>query len=193
MMKRFCDILISTVGLLSLWPLFALVAVAIKLDSKGAVIFKQVRIGRCGKPFNIYKFRTMIENSESSGSRVTVAHDSRITGVGKLLRKWKIDELPQLFNVFKGDMSFVGPRPEVREYVDLYNNDYAEILKIRPGITDLASIKYRNESDILSRCEDPKTAYEKEILPDKIRLAREYIRNSSIHLDLKIVLSTLFG
>src|SRR5215813_8810896 len=154
-MKRIFDILMATIGLVILAPLFLIVAVLIKLDSPGPIFFRQVRMGRGFRPFSIYKFRTMVWDTLGKGRPITVGNDPRITRAGRLLRATKIDELPQLINVLKGEMSFVGPRPEVREYVELFRKDYEKILKIRPGITDLASLKYHDEAAFLKQLENP--------------------------------------
>jgi len=163
----------------------------IKVDSQGPVFFRQGRVGRNFRRFMIYKFRTMVVDAEKNGLRITSGGDSRITKVGRILRKFKIDELPQLFNVLKGDMSLVGPRPEVEEYVKLYEKDYMEILKRRPGITDVSSIIFREEEAVLKNQVDPEGYYKKILLPEKIRLAKEYIEHSSFSYDLKLVLNTL--
>ena len=170
-MKRAIDIAVSAIGLVILLPFLPVVALWIKLDSPGPVFFKQERVGKNFRPFLIYKFRTMIVDAQRKGSLITSGDDPRITRAGHFLRKMKIDELPQLINVFKGEMSFVGPRPEVREFVELFREDYQEILKVRPGLTDLASLKYRDEANVLGRSANPKEAYVKQVLPDKISLA----------------------
>ena len=190
-MKRLFDILFSSIGLLLLQPLFVVIAIMIKVDSTGPVFFRQGRVGKNFRRFMIYKFRTMVVGAEKKGLRITSGGDSRITRVGRMLRKFKIDELPQLFNVLKGDMSFVGPRPEVEEYVKLYEKDYREILKRRPGITDVSSIIFREEEAVLKNQVDPEGYYKKILLPKKIRLAREYIENSSFLYDLKLILNTI--
>jgi lipopolysaccharide/colanic/teichoic acid biosynthesis glycosyltransferase len=192
-MKRVFDILMATIGLILLSPLFLLVAVLIKLDSAGPVLFRQQRIGKRFRPFLIYKFRTMVENAAQIGTEITYGDDPRITRMGRLLRKTKIDELPQIINVLKGEMSFVGPRPEIRQYVELFRKDYEEILKIRPGITDLASVKYRDEAAILGRSENPEDEYVRRVLPEKIELAKEYLRRSSLFFDLSLIFKTLFS
>lgn len=188
-MKRLVDILAAGLGLVLLAPLLALIALAIKLDSPGPVLFRQQRIGRGFRPFAIYKFRSM--KTEAGGPAITVGADRRITRVGALLRRTKLDELPQLFNILKGDMTIVGPRPEVPRYVEAFHRDYEEILTVRPGLTDLASLKYRDESALLGRAIDPEREYVQRILPDKIRLAKEYIRQSSFGFDLRLILQTV--
>jgi lipopolysaccharide/colanic/teichoic acid biosynthesis glycosyltransferase len=189
-MKRTFDIGVSFVGLILLSPLMLLAALAIKLDSPGPIMFRQKRIGKGFHPFLIYKFRTM---QEASGRRrsLTVGDDPRITPTGRLLRRTKFDEIPQLINVLKGDMSFVGPRPEVPEFVELFRSEYEEILKVRPGITDLASLKYRDEAAVLQQSENPEEEYLRRVLPDKINLSKEYIRRSSFFFDLTLILKTL--
>ena len=196
MTKRAFDILVSVAGLIVLLPLLLLVATAIKLDSSGPVFFRQWRVGRKFRRFGIYKFRTMIDDALDRGLPITVGRDSRITRVGKILRKTKIDELPQLLNVLKGDMSLVGPRPEVPRYVELFRPDYEHILKVRPGLTDLASLKYSDEASILGQSANPERDYVARLLPDKIRLAKEYIQRSSLLFDVKLIVETiikLFG
>jgi lipopolysaccharide/colanic/teichoic acid biosynthesis glycosyltransferase len=191
-MKRLFDIVVSLTGLVLLLPLFLIVAVAIKLDSRGPVFFRQLRMGRRFQPFFIYKFRTMTDNRQNAGTLFTVKYDLRITRVGRFLRKSKIDELPQLINVLKGEMTFVGPRPEVPSYVDLFRADYEEILRVRPGITDLASIKYRDEASVLARSPDPEAEYVNRVLPDKIKLAKEYISHASFLFDLGLMCKTFY-
>lgn len=190
-LKRIFDIVVSFVGLVILSPLFLILAIAIARDSKGPVFFKQTRVGRNEVPFKIYKFRTMVEDAEARGMQLTVGDDSRITKVGTFLRKTKIDELPQLINVFKGEMSFVGPRPEVPKYVGLYTEDQRQVLMVRPGITDLASIEYRNESELLATADNPEKVYIEEVMPRKIELNKEYIRNMSLVYDMRIILKTI--
>jgi lipopolysaccharide/colanic/teichoic acid biosynthesis glycosyltransferase len=188
-MKRILDIGVSLIGLICLLPLMLLVAVLIKLDSSGPVFFKQERMGRNFRPFWIYKFRTMREASD--GLLLTVGQDPRITRIGWFLRKTKLDEVPQLINVLKGDMSLVGPRPEVRKYVELFQRDYEKILKIRPGVTDIASLEYQDEAELLGQCKNAEEEYVRRILPDKIRLAEEYASRSSFFFDLGLILKTL--
>ena len=191
-MKRGFDIIASAVGLILLAPVFAVAAIAIRLTSGRPVIFRQQRIGKHFRPFTIYKFRTMIVDAPMRGGSITSGGDPRVTTIGHVLRQSKLDELPQLINVLKGDMSFVGPRPEMPEYVAMFKRDYQEILQFRPGITDLASLKYQHESEILQQYEDPEDAYVRCILPDKIRLAKVYVRQSSLLLDLALILKTVF-
>ncbi len=192
MLKRVFDILFSFLGIIILSPVFLIIAIIIKADSKGPVIYKQVRVGRSGKDFSLLKFRTMRTDSDKEGLLTVGGRDSRITKSGYNLRKYKADEFPQLINVFKGDMSFVGPRPEVRKYVNLYSESQRKVLDVRPGITDIASIKYRNENELLESSKDPENYYINEIMPDKIRLNLEYLKNRSFFKDLKIIFQT-FG
>jgi lipopolysaccharide/colanic/teichoic acid biosynthesis glycosyltransferase len=188
--KRSFDVIAALVGLILLSPLLLLVALLIKLDSPGPALFRQERIGKGFHPFRIYKFRTMVHDAARRGGTITFGSDPRITRLGWVLRKTKIDEVPQLFNVLRGDMSFVGPRPEVRPYVELFREDYEEILQVVPGITDLASVQYRDEAEVLGRFADPEAAYIRHILPDKIKLAKEYIRRSSFIFDITLILRT---
>ncbi|MGZ3996819.1 MAG: sugar transferase [Flavisolibacter sp.] len=191
-MKRLFDILFSFIGLLLLQPLFVVIAIMIKVDSKGPVFFRQGRVGKNFKRFMIYKFRTMVVDAEKKGLRITSGGDNRVTRVGRMLRKFKIDELPQLFNVLKGDMSLVGPRPEVIKYVEWYKDDYERILSIRPGITDISSMTFRNEESILQGVDDPERYYVHVLLPEKMRLAREYIQNVSFFYDVELIFKTLY-
>jgi lipopolysaccharide/colanic/teichoic acid biosynthesis glycosyltransferase len=191
--KQVFDIVIAFLGLLCLSPLLLLVALLIKLDSSGPVFFRQERMGRGFHPFHIYKFRTMVHDAPLRGGAITFGADPRITKVGRILRKTKIDELPQLINVLQGQMSFVGPRPEVRRYAELFREDYEDILRVLPGITDLASLKYRHEAELLGRFENPEEAYVRLLLPEKIKLAREYVRQSSFSFDITIILKTLLS
>ncbi|MCA9102836.1 MAG: sugar transferase [Pirellulales bacterium] len=192
MIKRTFDIVSSGVGLILLSPLLIVVALLVKLTSRGPVLFRQERVGRHFKPFRMNKFRSMVPDAPSRGAQITAGRDPRITRVGAVLRATKIDELPQLFNVLVGDMSVVGPRPEVPRYVEMYRDRYAEVLSVRPGITDLASLKYRDESALLGEAEDPEALYVNEILPDKIELAREYIRRKSFWFDMSVILQTFW-
>jgi lipopolysaccharide/colanic/teichoic acid biosynthesis glycosyltransferase len=191
-MKRALDVLVAAVGLIVVSPVLAIAAALVKLDSPGPALFRQERVGRRFRPFVLYKFRTMRVNANGEGPSIAVGNDSRVTRTGRMLRRTKIDELPQLWNVLKGDMSLVGPRPELRQFVDMFHQDYAEILEARPGITDLASIKYRDEAALLAGAAHPEEEYVKRILPDKIRLARESVRRSSIAFDLSVLAKTLF-
>lgn len=191
-MKRVFDILASGVGLLLLSPLFLLVAVWIKLDSPGPVFYRQVRVGRYNRDFRIFKFRSMRVGSDK-GSLVTIGgRDPRVTRSGYFIRKFKIDELPQLINVFIGDMSLVGPRPEVRHYVDYWTKEQLHVLDVRPGITDPASIKFRNENELLEKAEDPEKYYIEVIMQEKLRLYLEYVEKQSFWYDLKLIFQTFW-
>ncbi len=189
--KRLFDFFVSVIGLIICLPLFAIASVLIKLESEGPVFFKQERMGHKGRPFDIYKFRTMVINPDQGGGQISIGDDPRITGIGRFLRKYKIDEFPQLINILKGEMSFVGPRPELRCYVDMFRKEYEEILAVRPGITDLASIKYRDEAAVLEQAENPDAEYVNRILPEKIEMAKEYIKRSSFFFDLSLIFKTL--
>ena len=189
-MKRLFDICASVCGLLLLSPLFVIMAVWIKCDSRGPVFYRQVRVGRGGRDFRLYKFRSMVTDADK-GSLITVGgRDPRITRSGYFIRKYKLDELPQLINVLLGDMSLVGPRPEVRRYVDMYTDEQLHVLDVRPGITDMASIKYRNENELLAAAADPEEYYVNVIMPDKLRINLEYVRHHSFWFDLKLIFST---
>lgn len=190
--KRIFDLLFSLMGILVLAPIFLAIAVWIKVDSPGSVFFRQVRVGQFGKEFRIYKFRTMVTNAEALGKQITVGEDPRITDCGRFLRKYKLDELPQLFNVLKGDMSLVGSRPEVPKYVALYTPEQLKVLELPPGITDLASIRFRNESELLSQAENPEEFYVKEIMPQKLELNKQYLAQANLIFDLYIILQTLW-
>lgn len=192
MVKRLFDIFFSFLGLTFLLPLFVVVAVLVKLDSRGPIFFLQERIGRHFRPFKIFKFRTMSTSPFQKGPLITVGGDKRITRIGKYLRKYKIDELPQLINVLLGDMSFVGPRPEVRKYVELFKKDYKKLLTVRPGITDPASVVFFDEENILSNAPYLEKNYIEKILPEKICLALAYLKNPSLLTDIKLILQTLF-
>jgi len=192
-MKRLFDISASGVGLVLLSPLLLAVAVWIKLDSRGPVFFRQTRVGRHNKDFRIFKFRTMRMGSDK-GSLITIGgRDSRVTCSGYFLRKTKIDELPQLINVFLGDMSLVGPRPEVRHYVDYWTPGQMRVLDVRPGITDPASIRYCNESELLANADDPESFYINVIMQDKIKLYLDYVERQSFWTDIRIILSTFMA
>ncbi|HQQ71109.1 MAG TPA: sugar transferase [Alicycliphilus sp.] len=194
MLKRLFDILFAALALLLLCPLLLAVALWVRLDSPGPVLFRQQRVGRGGRPFDIFKFRTMVTNAEAAGPQLTVGADARITRAGAWLRRSKVDELPQLLNVLRGDMSVVGPRPEVPRYVALYPPALrAVVLSVRPGITDLASIAYRDESTLLARSTDPERAYVEQILPAKLAYAEQYVRSRTLWLDLRIIVWTLLA
>ena len=190
-LKRLMDIVISGCALAVIWPVLLLVALAIKIDDPGPVFYRQVRVGRGGKTFRIFKFRTMVVDADKKGLAITVGRDNRITRVGAILRKTKLDELAQLINVFVGEMSFVGPRPEVQKYVDMYTPYQRQVLLVRPGITDYASIAYRNENDMLAGAEDPERMYIDVIMPDKIELNMKYLREISPVADIRLILGTL--
>jgi len=195
-MKRAFDYLVAVIGLVLLFPLFVVVGILIKVDSSGPIFFSQERIGKGFRPFLIYKFRTMVEDAARRGAAITVGADPRITRVGGYLRQTKIDELPQLVNVLMGEMSLVGPRPEVARYVEMFRKDYEEILQVRPGITDLASLRYQNESEWLSRFDQPELEYVNHVLPEKIKLAKNYVQRTSMSGDIVLILKTvpkLFG
>jgi len=189
--KRLFDLFFASLGLFVLWPLFLIISVLILIKDGFPIFYRQERVGRFGKPFKIWKFRTM--KVQNQGPQLTVAGDKRITPLGQVLRKYKLDELPQLINVLVGEMSFVGPRPEVQKYVDLYNEEQKKILKIRPGLTDLASLKYINENDFLAKSDDPEYFYVNEVMPDKLRLNLKYLEENDLILDTKIIFATLLG
>lgn len=192
-MKRLFDITASFFGIIILSPLLIFIGLWVGLSSKGGVFYKQIRVGKNNKDFKLYKFRSMRVNSDKQGFLTVGSKDSRITKAGYFIRKYKIDELPQLFNVLKGDMSFVGPRPEVRRYVDLYSKEQMKVLSVRPGITDPASIKYRNENDILSSQSNPEEYYIQHIMPDKLKINIDYINTQTFIKDIKIIFQTIFG
>lgn len=188
--KRCFDVTASFFGILFLLIPFAAVAVAVKCSSRGPVFFRQVRVGKNGREFRIYKFRTMVADAEKKGMQITVGGDSRVTGIGRVLRKTKVDELPQLFNVFAGQMSFVGPRPEVPHYVEMYSDYQKNVLRIKPGITELASIVYRDENDVLANSEDPERTYIEEIMPEKIKLNMQYMQKMNVFYDIYLIFRT---
>ncbi len=190
MTKRAVDLLLALTGLALLWPLLLLAAFWVRLDSPGPILFRQERVGRNGRLFRILKFRTMRPDT-GQGRQITVGEDPRITRSGRWLRATKLDELPQLANVLKGDMSFVGPRPEVPRYVAYYTPEERQVLELRPGITDLASIKYRNEAAILARATDPEHTYIHQVMRDKLRINLDYARRAGLLADLGVVLLTL--
>ena len=190
-MTRIFDILLATLGLVILSPLLIFVYVAIVLESRGGGFYRQERTGRYGKPFRLIKFRSMYVNADKHGLITVGGHDNRITRVGYYIRKYKIDELPQLINVVKGDMSIVGPRPEVKKYTDLYTEEQCKILDVRPGITDYASIKYVDENEILGASDNPERTYTEQIMPDKIKLNMIYISQNGIKEYFKIIFLTL--
>ncbi|MEQ8154570.1 MAG: sugar transferase [Clostridiaceae bacterium] len=189
--KRIFDFVLSLAGLIILSPFFIIISILIRKDGKGSIFFKQKRVGKNSKEFLIYKFRTMVPDAERLGTQITIGKDNRITRVGAFLRKYKLDELPQLINVLVGEMSLVGPRPEVPRYVNMYSEEQRKVLLVRPGITDLASIRYKDENDLLGSVEDPEQFYINTIMPDKLKLNLEYIEKSNIFLDLFIILKTI--
>jgi lipopolysaccharide/colanic/teichoic acid biosynthesis glycosyltransferase len=192
MLKRIFDFLVSLFGLIIFSPLFLIISILIKLDSEGPVFYRGERIGKDGKPFRIFKFRTMVKDAEKMGGPSTSADDPRLTKIGKILRKYKLDELPQLINVLKGEMSLVGPRPEVKMYVDMLKPEEKEIiLSVKPGMTDLASLWDFHEEEFLKGSKDPEKTYLEKIRPKKIQLQIEYVKNRSFLLDLKIILKTI--
>ena len=192
-MIRFFDILFSFLGILFLFPVFLFLYIAIRLESKGGGFYKQRRVGRNGKDFYVYKFRSMRIGSDRQGLITVGGRDPRITRIGYFIRKYKLDELPQLFNVLKGDMSLVGPRPEVRKYVDLYTDEQRKVLSVRPGITDYASIEYVDENTILGQAEDADKVYVEQIMPDKIHYNMKYIEHRSEMEYFKIIFLTIWS
>ena len=191
--KRFLDIFGSASGLLTLLPLLAIVALSIKLTSRGPIFFRQIRVGRKGLSFNLLKFRSMYPGAEHDGSAITVAGDERITQIGRSLRRFKLDELPQLWNVLRGDMSLVGPRPEVPSYVAHYTPEQRVVLSVRPGITDPSSLVYRREEDILASENDPEDFYRTRILPDKLARSNAYLQNITLYGDLRLIFKTIIS
>ena len=191
-MKRVFDILFSLIGIIILLPVYIIISLLIMIDSKGGILYQQERTGKGDEIFKVFKFRTMRPDSFSKGALTVGSRDPRITNVGYYLRKYKLDELPQLFNVLFGDMSFVGPRPEVKKYTDLYNRTQKKVLTVRPGITDYASIKFRNENDLLSVSDNPEQLYIDEIMPEKLDLNLKYINDNSLFKDIKIIFDTFY-
>lgn len=191
-MKRIFDFVFSLLGIIILSPLFILIAVLITFDSKGGILYNQERTGKGDKIFKVFKFRTMHPGSFSKGALTVGSRDPRITNVGYYLRKYKLDELPQLFNVLFGQMSFVGPRPEVKKYTDMYNAEQKKVLSVVPGITDYASIKFRNENDLLSKSDHPEQLYIDEIMPEKLQLNLDYINDNNVFKDIKIIFDTFY-
>lgn len=190
-MKRIIDILLSLPILVLFSPLWLIIAMAVSLESPGGPFYVQERIGRYGRPFAMYKFRTMAKGADQKGLITVGYNDSRITKTGRLLRKYKIDEFPQLWNVIKGDMSLVGPRPEVRKYVDLYSESQRAVLNVRPGLTDYASLEYFHENELLAKSDDPDTTYIEEVMPAKLALNLRYIEEQSLATDLHIIGRTI--
>ena len=191
MFKRLVDIFFSLVGLIILLPFLIIISLLILIDSPGGIFYKQVRVGKGSKDFYLFKFRSMKINADKSGLLTVGGRDSRITRMGYYIRKYKIDELPQLLNVFYGDMSLVGPRPEVRKYVDMYTDEQKKVLSVKPGITDYASIEYSNENEILGKAENPEAVYIQQIMPAKLILNLKYIVDQGIVTDFKIIFKTI--
>lgn len=189
-MKRVFDIVASGTGLVVLSPLFLVLAIWIKMDSRGPVFYRQVRVGRDNKDFRLFKFRSMRPDSDKLGLITIGGRDPRVTRSGYYIRKYKLDEFPQLINVFMGDMSLVGPRPEVRKYVDMYTPEQMRVLSVRPGITSLASIRYRNENEILAASADPDRTYIEQVMPDKLAIDLEYVDRATLFNDIKLIFST---
>lgn len=192
MLKRIFDIVFSALGLLFLLPFFIIISALIAANSKGSIFYKQIRVGKNEKNFLLYKFRTMHTGADKKGLLTVGMKDNRVTNIGYFLRKYKIDELPQLLNVLIGNMSFVGPRPEVPKYVALYNDEQKQVLQVKPGITDCASLKYFNENEVLAKAIDAEAAYINEVMPEKLKLNLKYIEEKSFTTDLKIIFKTLF-
>lgn len=192
MLKRLFDITFSLIGLMLTWPILLVLAIWIKLESRGPVFYRGVRVGRHGKTFRIFKFRTMVMNADKIGGPSTANDDPRITKVGAFIRRSKFDELPQFINVLMGDMSFVGPRPEVQHYVDMYTEEEKAILNVRPGITDWASIWNPDEGAILAGSPDPEKTYMEKIRPEKLRLQLKYAREHNCWIDIKIIVETIW-
>ena len=189
--KRIFDITVSLTGILCTSVFFIIIGIWIKIDSNGPVFYQQTRVGKNEKHFKILKFRTMVIDADKNNQLITVGADSRITRAGRFLRRTKIDEIPQLINILKGDMSFVGPRPEVPKYVDMYNEDQKCVMLVRPGLTDTASIEYRNESELLALSEDPERTYIQEVMPRKLIFNMQYLENISVINDIRIMITTI--
>jgi lipopolysaccharide/colanic/teichoic acid biosynthesis glycosyltransferase len=190
-MKRLFDIVMSLIGLIILLPFFVLISIWILLDSRGGIFYRQVRVGKNGIDFRLWKFRSMRPDSDQKGLLTVGGRDPRITRSGYFIRKYKLDELPQLINVLTGDMSFVGPRPEVRKYVDLYNAEQRKVLDVRPGITDLASLEYFEENELLAKSSDPEKTYIEEIMPAKLKLNLQYIGKANLGTDIGMIFRTV--
>lgn len=193
MLKRSFDLIVSTVGLLALSPLLIPAAILIRLDSPGPVFFTQMRIGRDFRPFRMYKLRTMFADKQRRGPSLTVDGDPRITRIGGWLRRTKLDEMPQLLNVWRGEMSLVGPRPEMPAYVELFRDQYQQVLRVRPGMTDPASLRFRDEATLLAGAADPELIYRQRILPEKLRLSADYAGRSTFWSDLRLIIRTVLG
>lgn len=191
MIKRTFDFLMSMIGILLVSPIFIIISIAISMDSRGGVFYKQERIGRGRKPFKLLKFRSMKTGSDKKGLLTVGSNDSRVTKIGLFIRKYKLDELPQLINIFLGDMSFVGPRPEVKKYVDLYTDEQLKVLEVRPGLTDYASLAYFNENELLSKSTNPEETYIQEVMPAKLRLNFKYLENKGFITDIGLIFKTI--
>lgn len=191
MVKRGFDILMALIGLILLSPFFLLIALSIAVDSRGGVFYKQERIGKNRKPFKLLKFRSMGVGADKKGLLTVGFNDNRVTRVGRFIRRYKLDELPQLLNILWGDMSFVGPRPEVRKYVDQYSEEQLKVLQVRPGLTDYASLEYFNENELLSKSPNPEETYVKEVMPAKLNLNFKYIENQGFFTDLNLIFRTI--
>lgn len=191
MVKRLFDIVASLIGLIILLPFLVIISLCVLLSSPGGIFYRQVRVGKNGKDFRLWKFRSMRPDSDTKGLLTVGGRDPRVTKIGYFLRKFKLDELPQLINVLVGDMSLVGPRPEVRKYVNMYTPDQLRVLDVRPGITDYASIEYSNENELLAKSADPEKTYIEEVMPAKLKLNMKYIEEKSLATDLKIIFRTL--
>lgn len=190
--KRIFDLFFVILGLIALSPVYIVIALLIKFKDGGSVLFKQERVGKNGKHFKVLKFRTMVVNAEKLGDKVTTGNDPRITPIGAILRKYKLDELPQLFNVLKGEMSLVGPRPEVPEYVEFYPEEIKKVvLSVQPGITDIASIEFVNENELLTNSDDPVADYKNKVLPVKLAYNVDYVKQRSLWLDFNLILKTV--
>lgn len=191
MLKRTFDLVFVIPGLIVLSPVMVFIALWIAIDSRGGILYRQTRVGKDGRDFLIYKFRTMHVHADKLGLLTVGGKDKRVTKAGFYLRKYKLDELAQLINVLNGSMSLVGPRPEVRKYVDLYTDEQRKVLSVKPGITDRASIIYRNENELLAKAPDPEQFYIKEVMPEKLKLNLTYIENNNLLTDLRIILQTI--
>lgn len=190
-MKRFFDIIASLTGIIILTPFFILIFLAVVIGSGFPVLYRQNRVGKDGEDFKVFKFRTMFMDSDKKGLLTVGGHDKRITSVGYFLRRYKLDELPQLFNVLSGNMSLVGPRPEVRKFVEMYNEEQKKVLSVRPGITDYASLEYINENDLLAQSDNPEQTYINEVMPAKLKLNLKYIKEAGLATDIKVIFKTI--
>ncbi len=192
MLKRLFDIISSIIGLSLLMPFLIILAIAIIMESKGGVFYLQTRVGKNNKDFKLYKFRSMAVGSDKKGLLTVGANDSRITKVGLIIRKYKLDEFAQLINVLIGNMSLVGPRPEVRKYVDMYNDEQKKVLEVKPGITDYASLEYFDENEVLAKSDNPEQTYINEVMPHKLQLNMKYIDNNNLLIDIGLIFKTVF-